>query len=99
MTSESGRLVLVGVLQVVIDVLGLKATFIRMLDALHLALITRCIYHYLVINYGNTSALAQIAWCFKVSSYLSALRQPLTSSVQLQVAVDVRCFPKICNLQ
>jgi len=39
----------------------------RIFDALHLALITHCIYYYLVTNYANISALKEIVWSFKVS--------------------------------
>ncbi|OAX31956.1 hypothetical protein K503DRAFT_805635 [Rhizopogon vinicolor AM-OR11-026] len=37
-----------------------------MLDALHLALITHCVYYYLVTNYANISVLTEIVWSFKL---------------------------------
>lgn len=52
---------------------------LRILDALHLMLIGHCVYYYLVINYANVSALTEIVWSFKVSSYCS----PPCSSVVL----------------
>ncbi|KAG1861777.1 hypothetical protein DFJ58DRAFT_246719 [Suillus subalutaceus] len=36
------------------------------LDALHLALIIHCVYYYLVSNYANVNALAEIVWSFKL---------------------------------
>ncbi|KAG2065612.1 hypothetical protein BDR04DRAFT_1032337 [Suillus decipiens] len=39
---------------------------LRMLDALHLALIVHCNYYHLVINYANFDALIGIVWSFKL---------------------------------
>ncbi|KAJ8584412.1 hypothetical protein M405DRAFT_466393 [Rhizopogon salebrosus TDB-379] len=36
------------------------------LDALHLALVIHCVYHYLVSCYANISALTEIVWSFKL---------------------------------
>ncbi|KAJ8589401.1 hypothetical protein M405DRAFT_791740 [Rhizopogon salebrosus TDB-379] len=43
------------------------------LDALHLALITHCVYYYLIINYANTSALLEIVWSFKLQFIIDFL--------------------------
>lgn len=40
-----------------------------MLDALHLALTIHGVYYYLVINYANPSALAEVVWSLKVSKF------------------------------
>ncbi|KAJ8584409.1 hypothetical protein M405DRAFT_826892 [Rhizopogon salebrosus TDB-379] len=36
------------------------------LDALHLALVIHCVYHYLVNSYADISALTEIVWSFKL---------------------------------
>ncbi|KAG1860918.1 hypothetical protein F4604DRAFT_1788898 [Suillus subluteus] len=38
----------------------------RIFDALHLALAIHCVYYYLVTNYANFGALAEIVWSLKV---------------------------------
>ncbi|KAG0695670.1 hypothetical protein DFH29DRAFT_257379 [Suillus ampliporus] len=43
------------------------------LDALHLALIVHCVYHYLVIDYANIGALTEIVWSFKLQVMIDAL--------------------------
>ncbi|KAG1840177.1 hypothetical protein DFJ58DRAFT_94450, partial [Suillus subalutaceus] len=42
-------------------------------DALHLALITHCVYYYLVTNYANFSALTEIVWSFKLQVIFDVL--------------------------
>ncbi|KAG1879080.1 hypothetical protein F4604DRAFT_552315 [Suillus subluteus] len=44
----------------------LAVIWLWILDALHLALITHCVYYYLVINYTNVSVLTEIVWSFKL---------------------------------
>ncbi|OJA19995.1 hypothetical protein AZE42_05639 [Rhizopogon vesiculosus] len=44
----------------------LVVIWLWMLDALHLALITHCVYYYLVANYANISVLTEIVWSFKL---------------------------------
>ncbi|KAG2127105.1 hypothetical protein DEU56DRAFT_532272 [Suillus clintonianus] len=46
------------------------------LDALHLSLIVHCVYHYLVINYANFSALTEIVWSFKLQVIVDVLIVP-----------------------
>ncbi|KAG0695668.1 hypothetical protein DFH29DRAFT_1005251 [Suillus ampliporus] len=43
------------------------------LDALHLALIVHCVYHYLVIDYANIGALMEIVWSFKLQGVIDVL--------------------------
>ncbi|KAJ8584413.1 hypothetical protein M405DRAFT_866254 [Rhizopogon salebrosus TDB-379] len=43
------------------------------LDALHLALITHCVYYYLVTNYANISALTEMVWSFKLQILIEVL--------------------------
>ncbi|KAG2355652.1 hypothetical protein BDR07DRAFT_1613549 [Suillus spraguei] len=45
----------------------LAVIWLWIFDALHLALIIHCMYYYLVINYANVNALAEIVWSFKLS--------------------------------
>ncbi|KAJ8590751.1 hypothetical protein M405DRAFT_815512 [Rhizopogon salebrosus TDB-379] len=49
-----------------ITVYKLVVVWLWILDALHLALITHCVYYYLVTNYDNISALTEIVWSFKL---------------------------------
>ncbi|OAX32800.1 hypothetical protein K503DRAFT_869953 [Rhizopogon vinicolor AM-OR11-026] len=44
-----------------------------MLDALHLALITHCVYYYLVTNYANITVLAEIVWSFKLQIVIDVI--------------------------
>ncbi|KAJ8590749.1 hypothetical protein M405DRAFT_861089 [Rhizopogon salebrosus TDB-379] len=44
----------------------LVVIWLWILDAFHKALITHCVYHYIVISYTNSSALAEVVWSFKV---------------------------------
>ncbi|KAG2067018.1 hypothetical protein BDR04DRAFT_894589 [Suillus decipiens] len=48
------------------------------LDALHLAFIVHCIYHYLVKDHANMGALTEIVWSFKLQVIFNAL---ITNSV------------------
>ncbi|KAG1861771.1 hypothetical protein DFJ58DRAFT_776968 [Suillus subalutaceus] len=48
----------------------LAVIWLWILDALHLALITHCVYYYLVINYANVSELTEIVWSFKLQIIL-----------------------------
>ncbi|OAX31136.1 hypothetical protein K503DRAFT_704174 [Rhizopogon vinicolor AM-OR11-026] len=43
-----------------------KVIWLWILDALHLALITHCVYYYLVTNYANITVLTEIVWSFKL---------------------------------
>ncbi|OAX33157.1 hypothetical protein K503DRAFT_804595 [Rhizopogon vinicolor AM-OR11-026] len=47
--------------------------FGRILDTLHLALITHCVYYYLVTNYANIGALTEIVWSFKLRVAIDAI--------------------------
>ncbi|KAG2033877.1 hypothetical protein BDR03DRAFT_1013891 [Suillus americanus] len=47
------------------------------LDALHLALLVHCTYHYLVNNYNNFSALTEIVWSFKLQVLVNVLIIPI----------------------
>ncbi|KAJ8597678.1 hypothetical protein M405DRAFT_803429 [Rhizopogon salebrosus TDB-379] len=49
-----------------ITVYKLVVVSLWILDALHLALITHCVYYYLVTNYANISALTEIVWSLKL---------------------------------
>jgi len=64
---------------------------LRVLDTLHLALITHCMYYYLVTNYADVSALHGIVWSFKVSTYFRPLAafSLMTGVTQLQVLFNV----------
>ncbi|KAG2360763.1 hypothetical protein BDR07DRAFT_1610577 [Suillus spraguei] len=44
----------------------LAVIWLWILDALHLASIVHCVYHYLVTNYTNVNALVGIVWSFKL---------------------------------
>lgn len=46
-------------------------------DALHLALLVHCVYHYLVTNYANFSALTEIVWSFKLQVLVNVLIVPV----------------------
>ncbi|KAG1879082.1 hypothetical protein F4604DRAFT_552325 [Suillus subluteus] len=43
------------------------------LDALHLAFITHCVYYYLVSSYANISALMDVVWSFKLQILMEVL--------------------------
>ncbi|KAG1775803.1 hypothetical protein EV702DRAFT_1199017 [Suillus placidus] len=45
----------------------------RILDALHLVLIVHCMYFYLVINYANIGALAEMVWSSKLQWVVAVL--------------------------
>ncbi|KAG1778172.1 hypothetical protein EV702DRAFT_1097868 [Suillus placidus] len=54
----------------------LVVSWLWILDALHLALIVHCIYHYLVANYANFGALTEIVWSFKLHVLVNVLIVP-----------------------
>ncbi|OAX33665.1 hypothetical protein K503DRAFT_748458 [Rhizopogon vinicolor AM-OR11-026] len=47
--------------------------WLRILDAVHLALITHCVYYYLVANYANLIVLTEIVWSFKLQIVIDVL--------------------------
>ncbi|KAJ8584406.1 hypothetical protein M405DRAFT_826879 [Rhizopogon salebrosus TDB-379] len=51
----------------------LAVIWLWVLDALHLALITHCVYYYLVTNYANFTALTEIVWSFKLQIVFDVL--------------------------
>ncbi|KAJ8595274.1 hypothetical protein M405DRAFT_929564 [Rhizopogon salebrosus TDB-379] len=50
-----------------------EVIWLWVLDALHLALITHCVYYYLVTNYANLNALTEIVWSFKLQIVFDVL--------------------------
>ncbi|OAX31958.1 hypothetical protein K503DRAFT_860547 [Rhizopogon vinicolor AM-OR11-026] len=43
-----------------------QVIWLWILDAVHLALITHCVYYYLAANYANLTVLAEIVWSFRL---------------------------------
>lgn len=41
----------------------LTSRLFRMLDSTHQALIVQILYHYLILNYANATALLRTVWC------------------------------------
>ncbi|KAJ8581991.1 hypothetical protein M405DRAFT_831398 [Rhizopogon salebrosus TDB-379] len=51
----------------------LAVVWLWVFDALHLALLTHCVYYYLVINYANFTVLTEIVWSFKLQLVFDVL--------------------------
>ncbi|KAJ3774151.1 hypothetical protein FB446DRAFT_490747 [Lentinula raphanica] len=55
-------------------------SIVWILDSLHIALVTFCVYHYLVINFSNPAGLAIINWSLNITVMLNLLLAVLVQS-------------------
>ncbi|KAJ3733266.1 hypothetical protein DFJ43DRAFT_245918 [Lentinula guzmanii] len=55
-------------------------SIVWILDSLHIALVTFCVYHYLVINFSNPAGLAIVNWSLNITVMLNLLLAVLVQS-------------------